>query len=100
MVPNCCFETTSTAGNASLSKREAQWGREVRCIPALRPEGDSRIDVAVLPRKMISLKRKVVGPDSGGQKDSEFKGKNRHSRTSWLLSASPKLSVEKAAPEF
>ena len=36
-----------------------------------RPQArrDSRIDVAVLPRKMVSLKREVAGPDSVGQKD-------------------------------
>ena len=58
-----------TGGHVALRKlkREAQWGREVRCIPALRPEGDSRIDVAVLPRKMFSLKHKVAGPHFGGQ---------------------------------
>ena len=39
----------------------AEW---VRCVPALRPEGDSRIDIAVLPHKMGSLKRELAGLDS------------------------------------
>ncbi len=36
--------------------------------PRPQARGDSRIDVAVLPCKKVSLKRKVAGQDSGGQK--------------------------------
>ena len=40
--------------------------------PRPQARGDSRIDVAVLPRKMVSLKHKVAGPDSGDQQVAEF----------------------------